>query len=101
MGTYAADQASAERFTTPKDPSDVVPYSLDINADILSGDSVSSHTVTAETGLTVDSSSESAGVITGVFSGGTAGKNYDVTWQVVTTNGYTLNYSTIIRVANR
>ena len=101
MATYAADQAKAERFVTPKDPSDVVPYSVDFSADIASGDSVSSQTVTPETGLTLDASSESAGVITGVFSGGTAGKNYDVTWQVVTTNGYTLNYSTIIRVANR
>ena len=88
-------------FTTPKDPSDVVTYAVDFNADIASGDSVSSSTVTAATGLTVDSSAAAAGVVSGVISGGTAGNSYDVLYQVVTANGLTLNYTGIVKVANR
>jgi hypothetical protein len=101
MAVYAADRAKALEFTTPKDPSDVIAYAMNFSADIAAGDSIASSTVTAATGLTVDSSAESAGVVSGVMSGGTAGISYDVLYQAVTTNGLTMNYTGIVKVANR
>jgi hypothetical protein len=71
-----------------KDPQAVKDYQLDWTA-WLAGDTVSSHTVTVETGLTKDSDSRALGVVTVWLSGGTKGRTYKVTCRVVTTNGRT------------
>jgi hypothetical protein len=71
-----------------KDPQAVKDYQLDWTA-WLAGDTVSSHTVTVEAGLTKDSDSRALGVVTVWLSGGTKGRTYKVTCRVVTTNGRT------------
>ena len=82
-------------FSTVKDPAAVLDYKFDwanttnggSKADWLeSGETISSHTVTASTGLTVDSSSitDTNTSVTAWLSGGTAGEIYTVVCQVVT-----------------
>lgn len=73
-----------------KDPAAVLDYAWDWATNWLAaGETISSHTVTATAGLTVDSSNESAGVVTAWLSGGTAGSDYVVTCQIVTNAGRT------------
>jgi hypothetical protein len=71
-----------------KDPQAVKDYQFDWTA-WLAGDTVGSHTVTVETGLTKDSDSRVGGVVTVWLSGGTKGRTYKVTCHVVTTGGRT------------
>ncbi len=80
-----------------KDPDAVLDYKFDWAAstngsgssdwlDTANAETISSHTITAETGLTVDSSSitDSDTSVTVWLSGGTVGEKYSVTCHVVT-----------------
>ena len=78
-----------------KDPDAVLDYKFDWAAStngsgssdwLASGETISSHTITATTGLTVDSSSltDTNTSVTVWLSGGTAGTDYTVTCQIVT-----------------
>lgn len=92
----------AETFT--KDPIAVLDYAFDWATNWLDSDNsetISSHTITTETGLTKVSDSESAGVVTVWLSGGTAGKNYTVACKIVTSAGRTDERSITIQVRNR
>lgn len=95
-----------------KDPAGVLDYVFDFapltngrgDTDWLaSGDTISSKTVTAETGLTVDSSSitDSGTSVTAWLSGGTAGSVYRVTCQIVTAGGRTDERSIAIKIRNK
>lgn len=95
-----------------KDPSAVLDYRFDWRALtngtgksdwLASGETISTHTVTATTGLTVDSSSltDTSSSVTAWLSGGTAGETYTVTCQIVTTAGRTDERSITIIVAQR
>lgn len=88
----------AKTFT--KDPAAVKPYKLDLAAAtngtgtddwLLSGDAIDSHTVTADAGLTVNSSglTDTNTSITAWIAGGTLDRDYDVVFQFVTTDGLT------------
>jgi hypothetical protein len=85
--------------TFRKDPDAVLDYPV-IWSDWLDGDTLSSKSISADTGITVDSSEINGGtvtvgnqsyaantVVTVWLSGGTAGEEYDVTVSVVTTEG--------------
>ena len=85
-------------FTKTKDPSDVLDYKFDFAnttnggayADWLeSGETISTRTITADSGITVDSSSitDSNTSVTVWLSGGTAGAAYDVACLIVTSAG--------------
>ena len=102
MADYPVNGSSPVFFEAPKDPSDVKEYAFDWT-DALADDSdtISSHTITVEAGLTKDSDTEASGVVTVWLSGGAAGECYDVTCQVVTAAGRTLEYTGIVRVAER
>ena len=66
-------------------------------------ETISSHTITAETGITVDSS-ELADTNTSVIawlSGGTAGTTYDVSCEIVTSAGRTDERTITISVVER
>lgn len=91
----------ADTFT--KDPSAVLDYAFDWSTwlDSDNSETISSHTVTAETGITLDSDSESDGVVTAWMSAGTAGKNYTVTCKIVTSAGRTDERSITILCRNR
>lgn len=93
----------------PKDPDDVMDYSYDFKpltngragaiSDYLEEDeTISSQTITAEAGITVDSDSEQDGNVTVWLSGGTAGQKYLVTCKIVTSKSRTKNKSIIIEV---
>ncbi len=70
-----------------KDPDAVLDYQWDWTAWLPDDDTIASATVTADTGLTVDSSTDTATTVTAWLSGGTAGQSYGVTCHVVTADG--------------
>ncbi len=72
-----------------KDPDAVLDYQWNWATWLPTGDTIASATVTAETGLTVDSDSNTATVVTAWLSGGTVGESYGVTCRVVTADGRT------------
>ena len=78
-----------------KDPDAVLDYKFDWAAStngtgssdwLASGETISSHTIDADTGITVDSSAEtdSDTSVTVWLSGGTAGTEYSVRCEIVT-----------------
>ena len=67
-----------------KDPDAILDYAFDWSAWLQDGESISTYTITAEDGITVDSYSQADGVVTVWLSGGTVGTNYDVACKIVT-----------------
>lgn len=84
-----------------KDPSAVLDYVFDWSDWLATGEVISSHVITVDTGLTKDSSSEASGVVTVWLSGGTAGENYKVACLVTTSAGRTDERTIWIKVTNR
>ena len=68
---------------------------------LASGETISSHEVTAGPGLTKDSDSESSGIVTAWLSGGTAGTSYNVACKIVTSDSRTEERSITILVQER
>lgn len=93
----------AQIFT--KDPDAVLDYSFDWydsgNGWLATGETISSHTITVETGITKVSDSESSGVVTVWLSGGTHGNDYDVACKIVTSAGRTDERTMVISVRNQ
>ena len=83
-----------------KDPSAVLDYVWDWSA-WLAGDTITSHTVTAADGITVDSSTVADGAVTVWLSGGTARQTYEVTCQIVTAGGRTDDRTSRFHVTER
>jgi hypothetical protein len=83
-----------------KDPSAVLDYAWDW-ATWLGVDTIAESTVTAGSGLTLDSSSNTTTKVTAWLSGGTAGVEYDVTCRVVTAGGRTDERTIAVRVEER
>lgn len=83
-----------------KDPSAVLDYEFDWS-EWLGSDTISSHTVTAGSGITVASSSATSTAVTAWLSGGTAGTSYVVTNRIVTTGGRTDERSITLQVLDR
>lgn len=70
-----------------KQPADVQDYDFDFTEYLSSqGDTAASHTASAESGITILSSSMSSGVVKVFLSGGSDGNQYKIT-ATVTTNG--------------
>lgn len=84
-----------------KDPSAVLDYVFDWSDWLATGEVISSHVITVDTGLTKDSSSEASGIVTVWLSGGTAGTNYKVACKIVTSAGRTDERTMWIKVADR
>lgn len=84
-----------------KDPSAVLDYVFDWTDWLAAGETITDHTITADTGITVDSSAESDGKVTVWLSGGTAGINYKVACLVETSAGRTDERTLWIRVVDR
>lgn len=95
-----------------KDPSSVLPYKFDFKA-LTNGtgesdwlgttETISSKTVTAETGITVDSSTitDTSTSVTVRISGGTANHDYRVTCEIVTSAGNTDQRTMLFKVRDR
>ncbi|NLD61161.1 hypothetical protein GX645_01745 [Candidatus Sumerlaeota bacterium] len=84
-----------------KDPSAVLDYVFDWNEWLATGETITDHTITADTGITVDSSTEDAGKVTVWLSGGTAGINYKVACLITTSAGRTDERTIWIKVTDR
>ena len=75
---------------------EVLDYTFDMANTLDSGDTISTFSVSAESGLTVDSSSNTSTVGTATISGGTQGSSYKLTLTFVTSNSRTfVGYVTI------
>ena len=84
-----------------KDPSAILDWAFDWTDWLAAAETITDHTITADTGLTVDSSTEDAGVVTVWLSGGTAGENYKVACLITTSAGRTDERTIWIKVADR
>ena len=86
-----------------KDPDAVLDYGFDWSSWLDTGvsEAISDYTIDADTGITVDSDSESSGVITVWLSGGTAGTTYAVRCEIVTDQSRTDERTMIIKVQER
>ena len=83
-----------------KDPAAVLDYQLNWSA-WLDGDTISTSTWSAETGITVDSESETTSAATVWLSSGSPGEDYEVTNQIVTDGGRTDERTITIKVRQR
>ena len=84
-----------------KDPSAVLDYVFDWTEWLATGETIDNYTITADTGITVDSSTEDTGKVTVWLSGGTAGINYKVACLITTTAGRTDERTIWIKVVDR
>ena len=84
-----------------KDPSAVLDYVFDWTEWLATGETITDHTITADTGITVDSSTESDGKVIVWLSGGTAGINYKVACKITTSAGRTDERTIWIKVVER
>ncbi len=95
-----------------KDPAAVLDFTLDLAGAtnstgpsdwLASGETISSATVTADSGLTVDSSglTKSNTAVTAWVSGGTDGEDYNLVFQVETSDSRTDERTMRIKVRNR
>lgn len=84
-----------------KDPNAVLDYQWDWSSWLPTGDTISSATVTASSGLTVASSSYTSTAVTAWLSGGTAGTEYTVTCRITTARGRTDDRTIEITVQDR
>jgi len=84
-----------------KDPSAVLDYVFDWTEWLATVETITDYTITADTGITVGSSTEDAGKVTVWLSGGTAGINYKVACLITTTAGRTDERTIWIKVVER
>ena len=84
-----------------KDPSAVLDYVFDWTGWLATSETIVNHTITADMGLVVDSSTENNGKVTVWLSGGTAGINYKVACKITTSAGRTDERTIWIKVVER
>ena len=84
-----------------KDPSAVLDYVFDWTEWLAAAETITDHTITADTGITADSSTEDAGKVIVWLSGGTAGINYKVACLITTAAGRTDERTIWIKVTDR
>ena len=83
-----------------KDPEAVLDYAFDWSSWLASGETISTETLTGS-GVTVDSSSESDGVVTAWISGGTAGQTATVACKIVTSASRTDERTIKLKIQER
>jgi hypothetical protein len=83
-----------------KDPEAQLDYPWDWTA-WLDGDTIVSHDVTADTGITVESSAIVGGAVVVWLSGGTANETYSVKVTIDTAGGRTDERTSKFRIRNR
>lgn len=83
------------------DPDALLDVAFDWSTWLAESETILSHTATASSGVTVDSSSEDAGIVTVWLTDGTAGTNPVVTCHIVTDGGREDDRSITVRVRER
>ena len=84
-----------------KDPSAILDWAYDWTDWLAAAETITDHTITPDTGITVDSSTEDDGKVTVWLSGGTAGINYKVACLITTSAGRTDERTIWIKVVER
>lgn len=84
-----------------KDPAAVLDYKFNWADWLGATDTITSHTITADAGITVNSSSTTTTAVTVWLSGGTADTDYEVVCRIVTTDGRTDERTMTVRVRER
>ena len=84
-----------------KDPDAVLDYTFDWSSWLTDGETISSHIATVVSGITKDSDSESAGIVTIWLSGGTHGSDYLVACKITTSLDRTDERTINIRCRDR
>ena len=84
-----------------KTPGATLDFQQDWSDWLASGDTIASSSWSVETGLTVDSESDTTTTATAVISGGTAGKVYKVENSIVTANGLDETMTWFVAVQTR
>ena len=84
-----------------KDPSAILDWAFDWTDWLAAAETIADHTITADTGITVGSSTKDTGVVTVWLSGGTAGINYKVACLITTSAGRTDERTIWIKVVDR
>lgn len=87
--------------TWEKDPSAVLDWQFNWTNWLAAAETISSATVTVESGLTKDSQSNDTSTVTVWLSGGTLGETYEVTCRVTTNQGRTDERTIGIRLTDR
>ena len=88
--------------TFTKDPVAVLDYQFDWAAWLATdGDTIASHTITADSGITVDSSSATVDTVTVWLSGGSEGVTYTVDCEITTAAGRTDSRKMSVTVTDR
>ncbi len=67
-----------------KDPDATLDYAFDWSSWLQSGETISSYSITVDSGITKEGDSQSNGVVTVWLSGGTAGQTYSVSCKITT-----------------
>jgi hypothetical protein len=101
MATLTGFQQDRVGHFIEKDPYAVLDYSLDWTNWMPSGDTISAITVTADSGITIDSSTNTSYIATAYISGGTAGNIYNIEYKITTTNGLKDSRNFRIKVVER
>jgi len=84
-----------------KDPSAVLDWAFDWTEWLAIGETITDHTITADTGITVDSWTEDDGKVTVWLSGGTVGEWYKIACLITTSAGRTDERTIYIQVQER
>ena len=84
-----------------QDPDAVLDYTFNWSDWLDGSDELASHTIDAEDGITVDSSSHTATAVTVWLSGGTVGEDYSVTCHITTNDGRADDRTMTLRVRER
>lgn len=88
-------------FQAVQDPQAVIQRTFDWSAWLSTGETITSATVTADTGFTVSGVTHDDTTVTFFGEGGTVGERYKVTCHVVTTAGEENDDTLTIRVIER
>ena len=85
-----------------KDPDEILDYAFDWSSWLATGETISTRTISVESGLTESSTdTESSGVVTVWLSGGTVGNEYDVACKIVTSASRTAERTMTIKVLQK
>ena len=84
-----------------KDPDSVLDWLLDWTDWLAASETIYTHTVNADAGITVDTSTNDNTGVTVWLSGGTTGTSYTVTVKITTNQGRTVERSVIFEVSER
>lgn len=101
MATLTGFQQDRVGHFIEKDPYAVLDYSLDWTNWMPSGDTISAISITADAGITIDSSTNTDYIATAYISGGTAGTTYNIEYNITTTNGLKDSRNFRIKVVER